>query len=107
MQNELIQFGAVTASRARRSAAGFSRPTRSARMMAHNAKSAPALDAAFADFTGIDAEQAALAGCNSTPTTSTPALAATLIASITTQLEALDSQRRQLERLLGSADATA
>lgn len=75
-------------------------------MMAYSTKSAPALDAAFADFASMEAADSSTLDCNAVPTGDAPTLAATLIASIAAQLEALDSQRRQLERLLCSADAT-
>ncbi len=106
MQNELIQFGVVAASRARRSAAGFSQPIR-ATQLDRTTKSAIVLDQAFADFTRVDAAETANAGVNRISQETSPALTETLLASIATQLEALDSQRRQLERLLNSAGTNA
>ncbi len=108
MQNELIQFGVVTASRARRSAAGFSQPIRATQQLDRTTKSAIALDQAFADFTRVDAAETANADVSRiSQATTSPALTEMLLASIATQLEALDSQRRQLERLLNSAGTNA
>jgi hypothetical protein len=99
MQNEPIQFGTVAASRAKRSAAGFSQPIRSARKSTSDMKAASVLDEAFADFTRVDAAS------NSVSQTR-PSMTQALIADIATQLEALDTQRRQLARLLESVDTS-
>jgi hypothetical protein len=98
MQREPIQFGTVAASRAKRSAAGFSQPLRCVLKSASDVKSASVLDEAFADFTRIDAAEK-FASQNR------PSVTQVLIADIATQLEALDTQRRQLARLLESVDA--
>ena|SRR6478672_9731717 len=97
MQREPIQFGTMAASRAKRSAAGFSQPLRIALKSASAPKRASALDEAFADFTREDAAD------RSAPQ-NRPSMTQTLIADIATQLEALDNQRRQLARLLDSVD---
>jgi hypothetical protein len=100
MQREPIQFGTVAASRARRSAAGFTLPTRSALKTTSDTNAAIVRDEAFADFSRVDAVN------ESVPRTK-PSMTQALIADIAKQLEALDTQRRQLARLLESVDSTA
>jgi hypothetical protein len=100
MQREPIQFGTVAASRAKRSAAGFSQPLRSVLKPANDSKSESVLDEAFADFTRVDAAE-------KSASQNRPSMTQVLISDIATQLEALDTQRRQLARLLESVDASA
>jgi hypothetical protein len=99
MQREPIQFGTVAASRARRSAAGFTQPIRSALKTTNDTNAAIVRDEAFADFARVDATN------ESAPKTK-PSMTPALIADIATQLEALDAQRRQLARLLESVDTS-
>ena len=107
MQREPIQFGAVAASRAKRSAAGFTLPIRGAHKTASDTKIVSVLDAAFADFVRVDS------GSRTSTTTSkplpanSPTITQALIADIATQLESLDSQRRQLARLLDGVNSDA
>jgi hypothetical protein len=107
MQGEPIQFGAVAASRAKWSAAGFTRPIRSARKKASDMKTAFVLDEAFADFARIDAGSLPNAATSKSVQQNWPSMTQALIANIATQLEALDSQRRQLARLLEGVDTDA
>jgi hypothetical protein len=108
MQREPIQFGAMNASRAKRSAAG-SVLSHGARKSSRNMSAATVLDEAFADYSRIDAGSST----NELIVTSVPtdrrAATRELIADISTQLKTLDIQRRQLARLLEtvSSDATA
>jgi hypothetical protein len=90
MQREPIQFGAMTAFRAKRSAAGMALG-HAVRNPSRDLATASELDEAFADFSRFDAGSS----------TSDPRVATReLIAEISTQLKSLDSQRRQLARLL-------
>lgn len=100
MQREPIQFGTVAASRARRSAAGFTQPIRSALKTTSDTNAVVVRDEAFADFTRVDAAGESVAQKK-------PSMTQALIADIVTQLEALDTQRRQLARLLESVDTSA
>jgi hypothetical protein len=104
MQDELIQFGAVAASRAKRSAAGFMQPIRGTRNTAGDTKSASVQDAAFADFIRVDAGSPAMVDNTKSAPQNWPSMTQSLIADIATQLETLDSQRRRLARLLESVD---
>src|SRR5262245_23819096 len=104
MQAEPIQFGAVTAVRARRSAAGCSQPIRTARKSAPDTTTAVVLDAAFADFVRVDAGSPATPARNKSVPSNWPSMTQALIADIATQLEALEGQRRQLARLLDAVD---
>jgi hypothetical protein len=104
MQGEPIQFGTVTASRAKRSAAGFTLAIRSGAKAASEMKTASVLDAAFADFTRVDAASPSRAVTNKLVPQNWPTMTQALISDIATQLETLDSQRRQLARLLESVD---
>jgi hypothetical protein len=106
MQGEPFQFGAVAASRANRSAAGFALPTRSVRNVANETKAASVLDEAFADFTRVDAGPSSHDANKSVPQ-NWPSMTQALIANIATQLETLDSQRRQLTRLLDGVNSAA
>lgn len=103
MQREPIQFGTVAASRAKRSAAGFTQPARRSRKSMDNAETASVMDQVFADYSRADAgspasEPAAAAPANWRATTRE------LIADISAQLETLNSQRRQLARLLETVE---
>ena len=62
------------------------------------------LDAAFADFTRVDGGSPSKAVTNKSAPQNWPTMTQALIADIATQLETLDSQRRQLARLLESVD---
>jgi hypothetical protein len=104
MQAEPIQFGAVKGFRAKRSAAGFSQPIRSARKPAGDKTTAVVLDAAFADFVRVDAGTPSIAAGNKSVPPNWPSMTQALIADIATQLESLEGQRRQLARLLNSVD---
>ena len=104
MQGAPIQFGAVAASRAKRSAAGFTQPIRSARKAASDMKTASVLDEAFADFIRVDAGSPPKVVTTKSVPPNWPSMTQALIADIATQLETLDSQRRQLARLLESVD---
>ena len=106
MQTEPIQFGIVAVSRARRSAAGFALPVRSAHNAGSDTESTSVLDAAFADFTRVDAGSASKAMQSSPTPQDLRSTTQALIADIATQLESLDSQRRQLARLLESVDSS-
>ncbi len=106
MQNEPIQFGAVAASRAKRSAAGFAHPVRGARTTSSDTKAATVRDEAFAEFTRVDAGSSTAISKKPTPQ-NWPSMTQALISDIATQLEALESQRRQLARLLDGVDADA
>jgi hypothetical protein len=103
MQSEPIQFGSVNAARAKRSAAGFTTPIRSARKIASDKNAASVLDAAFADFCRVDSGSPSRAANKLAPQ-NWPTLTQALIADIATQLETLDSQRRQLARLMELVD---
>jgi hypothetical protein len=107
MQNEPIQFGAVAASRAKRSAAGFTQPVRSARNTSSDTKTASVRDEAFAEFTRIDAGSPPAAARQKPAPQNWPSMTQALISDIATQLEALESQRRQLARLLDGVNAGA
>src|SRR6188472_1081508 len=96
MQSDLIQFGAVAASQAKRSAVGFAQPIRSRRDTA----STSVLDEVFADFTRVDAGSPSNMAINQSVQQKFPSLSQPLASSIATQLEAIDSQRCQLARLL-------
>jgi hypothetical protein len=104
MQGEPIQFGVVAASRAQRSAAGFTLPVRGVRKTAGSAETASVRDAAFADFSRVDAGSLSSAASNKSLPQISATVTQSLIADIATQLEALDSQHRQLARLLESVD---
>jgi len=106
MQSEPIHFGTDTASRAKRSGAGFTQPIRSARKLSIN-KSDSVLDEAFAGFTRVDAGSAPIADANKSAPQHLPSMTQALIANIATQLETLDTQRRQLARLLETVDTNA
>ena len=106
MQGEPIQFGVVAASRAKRSAVGFTLPIRSARNTASDMNVATVRDEAFADFTRVDAGSSADLGANKSVPRNRPSMTQSLIADIATQLEALDTQRRQLARLLESVNTS-
>ena len=93
MRREPIEFGTMSARRARRPAAGHHHPHK----LADAISPAPALDEAFADFTNAAPNQAAPKHWRSATRE--------LIADITTQLETLDAQRRQLARLLETVEA--
>lgn len=107
MQSEPKQFGAVTASRAKRSAAGFTQPVRSAHKTASDTKTAIVRDEAFAAFTRVDAGSPANVAINKSAPQNWPSITQALIADIATQLETLDSQRRQLARLLEGVNTDA
>jgi hypothetical protein len=93
MRREPIEFGKMSVRRAKRPAAGFHHPHKSPDPIS----AAPALDEAFANYTS---------GTSSEPTPKNWQSATRhLIADIATQLETLDAQRRQLERLLESVEA--
>jgi hypothetical protein len=104
MQDEPIQFGVVAASRAQRSAAGFTLPVRGVRKTAGSAETASVRDAAFADFSRVDTGSPSSMTAKISIRQISPTATQSLIADIATQLEALDSQRRQLARLLESVD---
>jgi hypothetical protein len=106
MQGEPIQFGTVAASRAKRSAAGFTQPIRSARKSTSETKAVSVLDEAFADFIRVDAGSSTDLTIDKPVQQSRPSMTQALIADIATQLEALDTQRRQLARLLESVDTS-
>ena len=106
MQGEPIQFGAVAASRAKRSAAGFTLPIRSVRNAASNTETTSILDAAFADFTRVDAGLPSNEAHSKSVPQDLRSTTQALIADIATQLESLDSQRRQLARLLETVDSS-
>jgi hypothetical protein len=105
MQSEPIHFGAMTAARARRAAAGFTLG-RSAHKSS-DMSTASVLDAAFADYNRVDAGVAA----NPSSPTRSPASLQTatrqLIADISLQLATLDTQRRQLAQLLENVETSA
>lgn len=108
MQSEPFQFGTMTAARAKRAAAGFmfGRSTRKT----SDACTATMLDEAFADYTDYTRVDAGTPASESSAIKSSVSLQATtreLIADIATQLAALDTQRRQLVRLLESVDSSA
>jgi hypothetical protein len=107
MQREPIQFGAVAASRAKRSAAGFTLPIRGARKTASDTKTVSVLDAAFADFIRVDAGSPTSMAISKPIPQNSPTITQALIADIATQLESLDSQRRQLARLLEGVNSDA
>ena len=105
MQSEPVQFGTMTAARAKRAAAGFTfgRSTR----RSPDVCTASMLDAAFADFTRVDA---GTPPHESSPIESQPTLQTTtreLIADISAQLATLDRHRRQLVELLESVETGA
>ena len=106
MQGEPIQFGTVAASRARHSAAGFTLPVRSARNTACDTETTSVLDAAFADFTRVDEGSSPKVAQSKTAPQNLRSTTQALIADIATQLESLDSQRRQLARLLETVDSS-
>jgi hypothetical protein len=107
MQREPIQFGAVAASRAKRSAAGFTLPIRGACKRASDTKTVCVLDAAFADFIRVDAGPQASTAMSKSIARISPTITQALIADIATQLESLDSQRRHLARLLEGVNSDA
>jgi hypothetical protein len=107
MQCEPIQFGALTASRAERSAAGFTLPSRGARKTASDTNTVSVLDAAFADFIRVDAGSPTSMAISKPLPKNSPTITQALIADIATQLESLDSQRRQLARLLEGVNSNA
>jgi hypothetical protein len=107
MECEPIQFGAVAASRAKRSAAGFTRPIRGTRKTASGTNTVSVLDAAFADFIRVDAGSRKSAATSKAVSENSPTITQTLIADIATHLESLDSQRRQLARLLEGVSSGA
>jgi hypothetical protein len=107
MQREPIQFGAVAASRAKRSAAGFTLPIRGVRKNASDTKTVSVLDAAFADFIRIDAGSRTSTAISKPVPANSRTITQSLIADIATQLESLDSQRRQLARLLEGVNSDA
>src|SRR3954464_8422449 len=99
MQREPIQFGAMSASRSTRSASGGVSLGHSTRLSFPNSSSSTVLDEVFATYSRVDAGSST----NKSSVTSGPADMRTtreLVADISTQLKALDSQRRQLARLL-------
>jgi hypothetical protein len=100
MQSEPSQFGALTAARARRAAAGFTFGC--ARRKSSDAPTAHVLDEAFAAYTRIDTGLAA----NESPG-SLQSTARELIADIAGQMAALDKQRRQLVDLLERVEPRA
>jgi hypothetical protein len=93
MQREPIEFGTMSVRRAKRPAAGFHHPHKSAEPIS----AVPVLDEAFAIYTSATSKE-------STPKNWQSATRH-LIADIATQLETLDAQRRQLARLLESVEA--
>jgi hypothetical protein len=93
MRREPIEFGSMSVRRAKRPAAGFHHPHKSADPIS----AAPALDEAFANYASATSKE-------STPKNWQSATR-NLIADIATQLETLDTQRRQLSRLLESVEA--
>jgi hypothetical protein len=102
MQREPVQFGAMNASRAKRSAAGVALSHRM-RESSREASTSTVLDEVFATYSRVDVGTSK----SDSPVTSVPSdwrATRELIADISTQLTALDSQRRQLARLLGSVD---
>ena len=102
MQREPVQFGAMSASRAKRSAAGVALGHRTHKSF-REASTSTVLDEVFANYSRVDAG----APTNEGPATAVPTTwraTQELIADISTQLKALDSQRRQLTRLLESVD---
>jgi hypothetical protein len=105
MHGEPIQFGTVAASRAKRSAAGFTEPVR-ARKNDRDLKTASVLDEAFADFTRVDAAVPPRVGGKMSVTPNSSSLTQALISGIAMQLETLDNQRHQLARLLESVDTS-
>src|SRR5215212_10214793 len=105
MQGEPIEFRAVAASKARRSSAGFSQPIQGTCKRTSETKAVSVLDAAFADFIRVDAGSTVQGAGQKSAPQNWPSMTQALIADIATQLETLDSQRRQLARLLECVDS--
>jgi hypothetical protein len=103
MQTEPIQFDAVSSTRAKRSAAEVALGYRMQKSPG-NLSAAIVLDEAFADYSRIDAGTSTHESAATSGPTTWRAATRELIADISTQLKTLDSQRRQLARLLQSVD---
>ena len=105
MQSEPIQFGTMTAARVKRAATGL--------MLGHTARKSSGaatvnvLDEAFADYTRVDAGSPASESSTIESTASLQTTTRELIADISAQLVTLDTQRRQLVRLLESVETSA
>jgi hypothetical protein len=95
MLRDPIEFGKLTIARASRSARGIAHSISAARKSQLEI-SAANVDEAFANFTPA---------ANESKPADWQSATRTLIADIAVQLETLDAQRRQLARLLDSADA--
>jgi hypothetical protein len=105
MQSEPIQFDAGSSSWAKWSAAGFASGHRMQKSVP-NLSIPTVLDEAFAEYSRIDAGTSTNNSAPAPRPTNWRA-APELIASISTQLKYLDSQRRQLRRLLESVETDA
>jgi len=105
MQREPIQFGAMSASRAKRSAAGAALG-HLARKSSGDASTSIVLDEVFANYSRVDAGTPT-AESSATPVSTNWRATRELVAEISTQLKVLDSQRRQLARLLETVGADA
>jgi hypothetical protein len=107
MQGEVVQFDAMSTSRPKRPAAGVALGHRKG-SLSGNSSSSTVLDEVFASYSRVDAgssrEESAAKLVPSDGRTTRE-----LIADISTQLKTLESQRRQLARLLETvrSDATA
>jgi hypothetical protein len=102
MQREPVQFGAMSASLGKRAAARVALGHRT-RESSLEASTSSVLDEVFANYSRIDAGSSK----NGSPAKSVPTDLRTtreLVADISMQLKVLDSQRRQLARLLESVD---
>jgi hypothetical protein len=106
MQRELIHFNAVSASSAKRTAAGFALGD-GARQLITDLSAACVLDEAFANYTRVDAGSSSIETPSAPIATNWRAETRELIASISTQLKTLDGQRRQLARLLDRVEPNA
>jgi hypothetical protein len=106
MQSEPFQFGTMTMAQASRAAAGVTL-CRSARSTSSELSTANVLDAAFADYTRIDAGIPANESCATHSPASLQTTTRELIANISTQLATLDKQRRQLLHLLENVETSA
>jgi hypothetical protein len=103
MQSEPIHFDTMTMARANRTATGPSLG-RSTRKLLADLSIAKVLDAAFADYTRVDAGSPASESRAAQSPTRLQTATRELIADISIQLATLDQQRRQLVHLLESAE---
>lgn len=91
-----IQYGNLKSARAKRRTCDIAHSLTAARKAQTNVADTTVLDEAFANFTGEAAAQPA----------DWRTATREIIAEIAIQLDTLDSQRRQLARLLEAAEAT-